>query len=160
MAHLTSIVYCPAHDYQEPADQYLRVPVSNADLIAGHGIQGDRKGSNPDRGLNVMSAEILAELAREGFMTGPGQMGEQLVIAGLDFSTLAPGTRLQLGQAAGGAVIEFVKNRTGCERFEHIQGRPRETVAGRVGFMASVVSGGRIKVGDPVSVVTEAVPGD
>jgi len=107
-----------------------------------------------------MSAEILAELAREGFMTGPGQMGEQLVIAGLNFSTLAAGTRLQLGQAAGGAVIEFVKNRTGCERFEHIQGRPRETVAGRVGFMASVVSGGRIKVGDPVSVVTEAVPGD
>jgi MOSC domain-containing protein YiiM len=156
MPHIASIVYAPAHDYQEPADHYLRVPVSTAELVAGHGIRGDRKGSNPDRGLNVMSAEILAGLGQEGLKTGPGQMGEQLVIAGLDFSTLAEGARLQIGQTAA---IEFVKNRTGCERFEHIQARQREAVAGRVGFMASVVTGGRIKVGDAVRVL-EAVPGD
>jgi len=156
MPTLTSIVYTPKHEYQEPADHYLRVPVTNADLVAGHGIQGDRKGSSPKRGLNVMSAEILAELAGEGFQTGPGQMGEQLVIAGLDFTTLSPGTRLQIGVAA---TLEFIDNRTGCERFEHIQGHPRQSVAGRVGFMASVITGGRIKVGDPVSVL-ETVPGD
>jgi MOSC domain-containing protein YiiM len=156
MPTLTSIVYTPKHDYQEPADHYLRVPVTNADLVAGHGIQGDRKGSNPKRGLNVMSAEILAELAGEGFQTGPGQMGEQLVIAGLDFATLSPGTRLQIGAAA---TLEFIDNRTPCERFEHIQGHPRQSAAGRVGFMAGVVTGGRIKVGDPVSVL-ETVPGD
>ena len=156
MPQIASIVYSPAHDYQQPADHYLRVPVSTAELVAGHGIRGDRKGSNPDRGLNVMSSAILAGLAQEGFQTGPGQMGEQLAIAGLDFSTLAEGARLQIGETA---VIEFLKNRAGCERFEHIQGRPRETVAGRVGFMASVVAGGRIKVGDPVRVL-ETVSGD
>lgn len=154
MPHIASIVYTPAHDYVEPADHYLRVPVTNADLIAGHGIEGDRKGSSPERGLNVMSAEILAGLAGEGFKTGSGQMGEQLVLAGLDFSTLSEGTRLQLGQTA---TIEFVKNRTGCSRFEHIQGHPRESVAGRVGFMARVVTGGRIRVGDPVSVLETAL---
>ena len=156
MPHITSIVYSPKIDYQEPADEYLRVPVSMADLVVGHGIDGDRKGSQPDRGLNVMSAEILAGLAREGFKTGPGQMGEQIVIAGLDFAALGEGVRLQLGPAA---TIEFIKNRTGCERFEHIQGQPRATVADRVGFMARVVVGGLIKVGDPVSVL-ETVPGD
>jgi MOSC domain-containing protein YiiM len=156
MPQLVSIVYTPTHDYVEPADYYLRVPVTNADLVAGHGLRGDRKGSSPGRGLNVMSAEILADLAGEGFQTGPGQMGEQLVIAGLDFSTLPEGTRLQIGPA-GGAVIEYLKNRTGCDRFEHIHSRPRESVAGRLGFMARVVTGGRIKVGDPVTVVvTEA----
>ena len=156
MTHIASIVYTPSHDYQQPANHYLRVPVSNAVLVAGHGIDGDRKGSQPDRGLNVMSAEILAGLAQAGFMTGPGQMGEQLVIAGLDFSALVPGTRLQLGDTA---CIEFINNRTGCERFEHIQGQPRETVAGRVGFMAHVVTAGHIKVGDSVRVL-EAVAGD
>jgi MOSC domain-containing protein YiiM len=156
MPHIASIVYSPKIDYEEPADRYLRVPVSMADLVAGHGIDGDRKGSNPERGLNVMSAEILAQLAQEGFQTGPGQMGEQIVISGLDFDSLADGVQLQLGQTA---TIAFLKNRTGCERFEHIQGQPREIVAGRVGFMASVVTGGRIKVGDPVRVL-EAVPGD
>jgi MOSC domain-containing protein YiiM len=156
MPHIASIVYTPKFDYQEPADHYLRVPVSTAELVEGHGIRGDRKGSQPDRGLNVMSAEILSDLAKEGFKTGPGQMGEQLAISGLDFSALTEGARLQIGDVA---TIEFIKNRTGCERFEHVQGRPRETVAGRVGFMASVVTGGRIKVGDAVSVL-EAVPGD
>lgn len=156
MPHIASIVYSPKIDYREPADAYLRVPVSMADLVAGHGINGDRKGSQPDRGLNVMSAEILAELAQEGFQTGPGQMGEQVVIAGLDFASLSAGTRLQLGPAAA---IEFIKNRTGCERFEHIQGHPRASVQDRVGFMARVVAGGLIRVGDPVSVL-EMVPGD
>ncbi len=159
MPHLASIVYCPAEDYVETPDHYLRVPVSTAELVAGHGIRGDRKGSQPERGLNVMSAEILADLAREGFQTGPGQMGEQLVLAGLDFSTLAEGARLRLGEAASTAVIEFVKNRTGCDRFEHIQGRSRESVAGRLGFMARVVAGGRIQVGDAVSVL-ETAAGD
>ena len=157
MPTIASIVYTPKHDYEEPADHYLRVPVSTAELVAGHGIRGDRKGSNPERGLNVMSAEILADLAREGFQAGPGQMGEQLVISGLDFASLTEGACLQIG---GEATIKFIGNRTGCERFEHIQGRPRESVAGRVGFMASVATGGRIKVGDSVSVVLEAVPGD
>lgn len=156
MAHIASIVYSPADDYRETADYYLRVPVSQAELVAGHGIRGDRKGSNPDRGLNVMSAELLAGLAREGFQTGPGQLGEQVVIAGLDFTSLAEGTRLQLGN---NATIEVIKNRTGCERFEHIQRHPPETAAGRLGFMASVVAGGPIAVGDAVTVL-EVVAGD
>src|SRR5215831_17936530 len=92
MPTLTSIVYSPKMDYEEPADHYLRVPVTMADLVAGHGIRGDRKGSQPDRGLNVMSAELLAGLAEEGFKTAPGQMGEQLVLSGLDFFSLAEGT--------------------------------------------------------------------
>ena len=88
MAHITSIVYSPKLDYEEPADHYLRVPVTMADLVAGHGINGDRKGSQPDRGLNIMSAEIMATLAPEGFKTAPGQLGEQICLSGLDFSTL------------------------------------------------------------------------
>jgi MOSC domain-containing protein YiiM len=156
MAHIASIVYTPSDDYEQPADHYLRVPLSHAELVAGHGIRGDRKGSNPDRGLNVMSAELLAGLAREGFQTGPGQLGEQVIIAGLDFTGLAEGTRLQLGN---NATIEVIKNRTGCERFEQVQRRPPEMAAGRLGFMASVVAGGPIAVGDSVKVL-EVVAGD
>ena len=162
MPRIVSIVYSPKLEYEEPADHYLRVPVSMAELVAGHGISGDRKGSQPDRGLNVMSAELMAGLAQEGFKAEPGELGEQIVLGGLDFATLAPGTRLQLGPAT----IEFLQNRTGCERFEHIQGRPREAAAGRLGFMARVLTSGRIRVGDAVSVLAgepaaaEPVPGD
>ena len=151
--HIVSIVYTPAGDYDRPVERYLRVPISSADLVAGRGIRGDRKGSNSNRALNLMSAETLAVLANEGFKTSPGQMGEQIVIAGLDFSSLIEGTRLQLGDAA---VIEFVQDRTGCERFERIQGKSPSTVAGRLGFMACVITGGHIAAGDAVRVYTHA----
>ena len=43
--------------------------------------------------------------------------------------------------------------RTGCPRFEQIQGRPASAVEGRLGVMARVIAGGTIRMGDPVLVV-------
>lgn len=149
MPHLASIVYSPADGAPEPADHYRRVPLEQAALTLAGGIQGDRKGRNPERQLNVMAAETLAALAGQGFQTGAGQMGEQLVVSGLDLDGLPAGTRVLIGPAA---VIELIKPRTGCGRFEHIQGKPAAGVAGRMGFMATVVVAGNIRVGDPVSV--------
>jgi MOSC domain-containing protein YiiM len=150
MPHLTSIVYSPASDTPQPPDHYYRVALEQARLTVEGGIQGDRKGGHPDRQLNVMSAETLASLAAEGFYTRPGQMGEQLALGGLDVNVLPPGTRVRIGAEA---VIELVKPRTGCDRFEHIQGRLAVEAAGRMGVMARVVAGGDIRVGDPVSVL-------
>ena len=95
-------------------------------LVESHGIDGDAKGGSGDRQLNVMLAEALAELATEGFKTDPGAMGEQIVIAGLDPASLVGGARLRLGSA----VIEVGIPRTGCARFEMIQGKPRQSAAG------------------------------
>jgi MOSC domain-containing protein YiiM len=96
-----------------------------------------------------MRAETLAELAAEGFKTGPGEMGEQIVIAGLDPAALIEGTRLRIGEA----MIEIGIARTGCARFESIQGRSRSEVKGRLGWMAAVVASGEVAVGDEVRVL-------
>ena len=152
MAQIVSIVYSPEDAEPEPADYYQRVPMVQASLVKGHGIQGDRKGSSPKRGLNIMLAEVLEELSREGLKTGPGQMGEQLVIAGLSVDDLVVGQRLQIGEAA---CVEVVSLRTGCERFEHIQATKPASVAGRLGAMARVVESGPIAVGDAVRIVAE-----
>lgn len=149
MTHITSIVYKP-HDATEPATAYLRVPLETATLISGYGIEGDRKGGNPQRSLNIMSQEALAELSERGFQTAPGQLGEQLIIGGLDMNSLPAGTQLQLGESA---VIEVVQPRNGCERFERYQGHPREAAAGKLGIMAQVITGGSIRVGDSVQVL-------
>jgi MOSC domain-containing protein YiiM len=151
MPTLTSIVYSPNDGTPDPEDHYFRVPLDQATLTTKGGIQGDRKGRQPDRQLNVMGASTLAALAAQGFQTGPGQMGEQLVLADLDVDALAPGDQVQIGSSA---IIEVVKARTGCDRFEHIQGLPR--TAARLGVMARVVAAGDIRVGDSVTVVREA----
>jgi MOSC domain-containing protein YiiM len=97
-----------------------------------------------------MSYETLTNLRARGFYTEPGQMGEQIVIHQLDVDNLPPGTRLQLGNEA---VIEVVKQRTGCEKFERLQGHKLTEVAGEMGVMARVITGGQIRVGDPVKVL-------
>lgn len=148
MAELVSIVYKPGEETAEAAG-YARAPLAEAHLVAGHGIAGDAKGGGPSRHLNVMSAGVLAALAREGFRTEPGAMGEQLVVAGLTVEALPPGTRLRLG---ADACVELTEPRTGCAKFERHQGRRREEVAGRLGMMARVVGGGVVRPGDPVQV--------
>lgn len=149
MTQLLSIVYKPS-DATQPSHGFLRVPLQEATLIADYGIEGDRKGGNPERNLNIMSHETLQELAGRGFQTAPGQMGEQLIVGGLDVNTLPNGTRLQMG---ADAIVEVIKARTGCERFEGYQGQPRTKAAGMMGVMARVVTGGAIRVGDDVQVL-------
>jgi MOSC domain-containing protein YiiM len=147
-ARVVSIVYRP-RESGRPQDRYAREPVERARLIECQGIDGDAKGGSGDRQLNVMLAETLLELAAEGFLTTPGAMGEQIILSGLDPTLLIVGTRLKLGAA----VIEVGIPRTGCARFEMIQGKPRQSAKGRLGAMARVVSSGDIAVGDSVEVL-------
>jgi len=151
MPAIVSIAYSPTHLPAEPHDHYQRVPVTQAALVVGHGIQGDRKGGSPTRQLNIMSADELAPLAAAGFKLAPGQMGEQIVISGLDLAALEPSAQIQLGEVA---VVEVVSHRTGCERFEHIQGHPPTEAAGRLGVMAKVTTAGPIAVGDLVRLLS------
>jgi molybdopterin adenylyltransferase len=153
MISVTSIVYKPEGTTSDQQDYYLRIPLNSANLVAGYGIEGDRKGGNPKRNLNIMSFETLEALCKEGFNTQPGQMGEQIVIQGLDVGNLSKGDRLQFGDHA---CIEVVSHRTGCQRFEYIQGKSPQQATGRMGIMAKVVSGGMIAVGDPVKLLQPA----
>src|SRR5438309_2247083 len=120
MPAIVSIAYSPPAEVPRPKDQYHRVSVSQANLLAGHGIEGDRKGKWGQRQINVMSAETLKVLHGEGFRTGPGELGEQIVIDGIDVDALPVGARIHLGSSA---IIEVTMPRTGCDRFEHIQGK-------------------------------------
>ncbi|MDB5312438.1 MAG: hypothetical protein JWO38_6640 [Gemmataceae bacterium] len=148
MGRVVSIVYTPRGQATRPEGHYARVPLDVAQLVADRGIGGDVKARPGRRQLNVMVAEVVADLRAEGFHTAPGELGEQIVIAGVPAGALVPGARVRLG----GAVIEVTLPRTGCDRFETIQGKPKASVEGRLGVLARVVTGGEIRVGDEVTV--------
>ena len=147
MGKIVSIVYTPdGKDYVRPEDRYARTPIETANLVAGRGIDGDRKGAKyKDRQINLMANEIVKQLAAEGFKAGPGELGEQIVIEGVDVGSLKPGNRVRLGKTA---ILEVDKARTGCDRFEHIQGQKKSRVQGRLGQMMRVIADGSIRVGD------------
>ena len=154
MGTVVSLCIQPAPSIHEPPYRYNRVPVQSANLIAGHGIEGDLKaGHNSTRQINIMSAEIMQDLGAEGYRVGPGEMGEQIVVRGIDLGDAAEGTVLRLGTAQ----IVLDKPRTGCEWFELIQGLPRATGKGQMGWMAHVAVSGVVRTGDPVDVVKSPV---
>lgn len=153
MAHIVSIAFSPPTEAPRPADHYHRVPVTSARLVVDRGMETDRKSKGGDRQINIMSAATLARLRDEGFRTGPGERGEQLVIDGVEVDTLPPGTRLRLGAEAS---VEVALPRSGCDRFEKIQGKHKRLVRGRLGVMVRVVSAGHIAVNDLVNI--EPIP--
>jgi MOSC domain-containing protein YiiM len=153
MIVIKSIVYKPKKEHEDSAS-YLRRLVSEVNLVEGYGIEGDRKGGHPKRNLNVMDDITLSELEAEGFPIDPGELGENIVLSGLDLRTLPEGTQLRLGDEA---VIALGKLREPCEMLTRLDERMPESVLGRVGVMCRVVKSGRIKVGDAVELATEFV---
>ncbi len=152
MAHIRSIVYQPeGMDYAAGRTDFIRVPVDSATLVAGHGIQGDQKaGHHPRRQVNLLTDDWLAARRAQGYKTGPGDFGEQLILSGLAFESLRAGDKLHLGDEA---VLELTGGRSGCSRLEAAQGRellPEFQPA--IGMLARVIEGGAIQVGDPVVV--------
>jgi MOSC domain-containing protein YiiM len=150
-ARVVSIAYTPRDvAMRRPQDHYARVQRERVQLVEFEGIAGDVKGGSGKRQLNIMAAETLAELRAEGFKTQPGELGEQIVVAGVDTSAITVGSRWRIGSA----VIEVTLPRTGCDRFEMIQGKPKESAQGRLGVMARVVTGGEVAVGDAVELLS------
>jgi MOSC domain-containing protein YiiM len=151
MAEIVSIVYKPEGIDPKPEDRFARVSLEKTQLVAGYGIEGDSKGGHPSRQLNLMSQEMLDALCEEGYCVAPGEMGEQIILRGVDVDALAVGTVICLGDAAR---IEITSPREPCDRFEHIQSIAKEKIIGRQGIMAKVLTSGAIAVGDSVQVET------
>jgi MOSC domain-containing protein YiiM len=71
-------------------------------FVSVDGVEGDhqrdrRFHGGPDRALCLYSMDLIEALRREGHPIGPGTAGENVTIAGLDWSTMIPGARLSLG---------------------------------------------------------------
>jgi MOSC domain-containing protein YiiM len=142
--HLTSIAFSP-----QPGS-FNRHPLPEAMLLAGYGIDGDRKGGHPKRNLNVMDQEMLQRLAAEGYPTGPGVLGENLIMAGVNLGAEPEGARFRIGLEA---VIEVVRLREPCYKLTALDPRMPDSVVDRVGVMARVVESGVIRVGDAVAAI-------
>lgn len=70
--------------------------------VTFNGLTGDNQANldvhgGPERALCLYSLERILALQAEGHPIFPGSAGENLTLAGLDWSLVNPGTRLQLG---------------------------------------------------------------
>jgi MOSC domain-containing protein YiiM len=71
-------------------------------MVERGGIVGDRQRDlrihgGPDRAVSLYSLDLIEQLRAEGHPIEPGSTGENLTIAGLDWSLMVPGAQLEVG---------------------------------------------------------------
>lgn len=127
--------------------------------IGLRGLEGDRQAARQHHGrpwqaLCLWSVEVIDRLRAEGHPIGPGLAGENVTIAGLDWSSLRPGTRLRIGQAEAELslfALPCAKNAQWfADRDFNRMLHTREPGVSRL--YAWVVEEGTVRVGDPVVV--------
>ena len=84
-----------------------KLPVPSARISRG-GVAGDRQRDlryhgGPDRAVCCLALEVIERLRAEGHPIAPGTTGENLTLAGLDWTRARPGARLVF---AGGVELE------------------------------------------------------
>ena len=166
-----------AHLSRDSAHRFSKQPAESLTLLAGLGVEGDahagrlvqhlsRMAKNPNtpnlRQVHLIHAELLEELADKGFTVAPGQLGENVLTRGIDLLGLSGGTRLRLGPDA---LIEVTGLRNPCKQIDGLakglmaatlDQAPDGSLIRKCGVMATVVSGGEVRVGD--AIVLESVP--
>ncbi|MCU1595424.1 MAG: hypothetical protein JWO12_2816 [Frankiales bacterium] len=133
-----------------------KLPIDHADLDA-HGItvdaQADRRNhGRPWQAVCLWSVDAIEGLQAEGHPIGFGSAGENLTVSGLDWTSVTPGVRLQVGSAllqVTSYAIPCSKNARwfsdgGFWRLSH-ERRP-----GRSRVYALVLSAGSVSPGDAV----------
>jgi len=89
-------------------------PVPSA-RVGVAGMEGDghddARHGGPEAAVSLFAAEAIARVASEGHPIGPGTTGENLTVAGLDWSLVAPGVHLRIGEV----VLEVTRYTTPCK---------------------------------------------
>jgi MOSC domain-containing protein YiiM len=130
--------------------------------VTANGVQGDfnrwrteKAGGDPDQAVLLLNEEILTDLHAEGWPVQPGDLGENLLVAGLPPDALEPDTTVVLGEvvlqvskACDPCRILFNLPYVGAERGPKFL----RVMHGRRGWDARVLQGGTVELGTPVEV--------
>lgn len=158
--------------------RFSKQAAGNLTLIAGEGVEGDahrgitvkhrsRVAADPTqpnlRQVHLIHAELIDELAANGFAIGPGDMGENVLTLGIDLLGLPKNALLNIGTA----VLRITGLRNPCKQLNDFLPGLMNAVLdhsedGRLirkaGIMAVVDQGGEIKVHDRIKITLPPHP--
>ena len=123
-----------------------KVPVGEAVLREGWGLEGDAHAGNWHRQVSLLSFEKIEEFRRRGAEVDPGAFGENLIIEGMELRALPVGTRFHIGEA----VLELTQIGKECHSHCEIYKKMGDCIMPREGVFAQVIKGGSIQKGDQV----------
>ncbi len=123
-------------------------PAAEVFLKKDHGVRGDAHAGPGPRQVALLEWERVEEVRERGIAAAPGDFAENILVKGLDFSFLKPGSVLKVGEATleitGRGKPEW---RPGDYSFRGV------ALAARHAVFARVVESGLIRVRDPIAVI-------
>jgi hypothetical protein len=119
--------------------------VEEAMAVPGAGLLGCRH-SRPqnERAVLLVESEVLRE-----FNLKPSEIRENITTEGIDLESLRPGAELQVGETV---VLQVTGPCEPCRRMEEIRAGLQATLNGRRGVNTRVQVGGKVRLGDPITV--------
>jgi len=134
--------------------------------VTREGLRGDRQRDlryhgGPDRAVSLFGVEVIARLAEEGHPIAPGTAGENLTLAGLDWSLVKPSARLLFEH---GVLLEVTAFAPPCPTIRasfiggHYDRISDKRHAGDSRVYCRVLTEGELRAGESV-VLTGAAPG-
>ncbi|MEK7816853.1 MAG: MOSC domain-containing protein [Actinomycetota bacterium] len=128
-----------------------KTPVESAELKTEHGIIGDAHAGMRKRQVSLLAKESIQRMKDMGVDVGSGDFAENITTEGIDLPELPLGTRLELGPA----LVEVTQIGKKCHDRCNIYQQVGDCVMPREGIFVRVLEGGKIKEGDPLTVVGE-----
>ena len=126
-------------------------PVDSATFKADYGIEGDAHAGSWHRQVSLLSADDIESIRHSGLPDiGPGDFAENVIISGIDLSSLGLSRRLRLGPDVVLAVTQIGKVcHTPC-RIAKLTG---DCIMPRLGLFTRVQTAGHVSVGNEVEII-------
>lgn len=124
--------------------------VEKAALIENWGIEKDAHGGTWHRQVSLLSLEKIEEFQKKGAQIDFGAFGENLIIEGFDLRTIPIGTKIQIGTT----LLELTQIGKECHSHCQIYKTMGDCIMPREGVFAKVITGGTIRPGDQVQLLT------
>jgi MOSC domain-containing protein YiiM len=120
--------------------------VDQVQTESGQGIVGDLSFGRSKRQVLLVDQAIL-----DHFELHPGDLRENVTVAGLTLSELSSGTNLRIGEST----LEITGDCSPCDMLNSLKEGLREEIKGQRGLLAQIMDGGPMTVGDHVSVIKQ-----
>lgn len=122
--------------------------VRSAVFVEDWGLEGDAHAGKWHRQVSLLSSEKINAFRAKGAEVEDGAFGENLVVEGIDFAKLPVGTRFRCGEV----VLELTQIGKECHNGCAIFQKMGECIMPREGVFTRVLKGGKVSVGDEMSV--------
>jgi len=131
--------------------------------VTAKGLDGDfnrfrvnKKQNDPDMAVMIISMDMLNDLNNEGWPVMPGDLGENLTLENINYRSIQPGQRYEVGKAE----IEISIICDPCTNLSALTYVKKEkisefikTLMNRRGWYARVIKEGQVSSGDAVKLI-------